>query len=416
MTSQSRFPVKTISPSHGDDNPPLPQQTLGNFSDVPLHVLLVVEPGRDGVFRHVEGLTQFLHDHHHRVSLAYSSRRGSDGLSQLIAKVLEKGGSAIDLDTGNKPSLSDFSALWKLRALIHKIKPDVIHAHSSKGGALVRMLTSSKPWRPVFYTPNAYYGMGNRNIMAPFYTAVERLLGKRAITITVSEDEATFARKVLKIPKSLIRIIPNPVPTERFLPASAEVRKAARVKLGFPEEAFIVGTIGRLSFQKDPLTATMAMAPLMKKDRSLYFAHLGDGELLPVLEEYAHQEGISAQILRPHYLEDTVPFYQSLDGFLLTSRYEAGIPFVLLEAFSCGLPTVTTIPLGMTQVTHLGLSDCWTAQVGDVAEIAAGLDALITTHVNCFATNHRQCIEEDFSPKVCFGKVVQEYRKSLVKS
>ena len=378
-----------------------------------LNVLLVFEPGADGVFRHVEGLAKFLHGHDHRVSLAYSARRGSEGLTRLIEKIFAKGGEAIDLDVTNRPTPSDIPALRRLSALIHRIRPDIIHAHSSKAGALVRILTQGSTRRPVFYTPNAYYGMGNTNWMTPIYSGVERLLGKRAITINVSEDEARFAREVLGVPESLIRIIPNPVSTQHFLPATAEIRRKARARLGFPEKAFIIGTMGRLSFQKDPVTATKAMVPLMMKYPSLYFAHLGQGELLPEIQECIHSSGIAARILRPHYQEDSLPFYQSLDGFLLTSRYEAGVPFVLLEAFSCGLPVVTTIPPGMSRVTRLGLSHCWTAEVGDVAAISAGLEALVMAHLDPFATNHRHCIEQDFSPEVCFGKVVEEYKKSL---
>ena len=77
------------------------------------------------------------------------------------------------------------------------------------------------------------------------------------------------------------------------------------------------------------------------------------------------------------------------------------------------MPVVTTISPGMSRVTRLGLSHCWTAEVGDVAAISAGLEALVMAHLDPFATNHRHCIEQDFSPEVCFGKVVEEYKKSL---
>ncbi len=366
------------------------------------------------MFRHVEGLSTFLFKGDYKVSLAYSSRRGSEGLSALIEKVIARGGQAIDLDVINAPSFSDLSALWKLSEFIKEINPNIIHAHSSKAGALVRFLKNNNNKRPIFYTPNAYYGMARKNGLAEIYGAVERMLGKRAITINVSEDEAQFARNKLSIPRSLIRIIPNPVPTDQFFPATPEMQSMARQQLGFPKSAFIVGTTGRLSFQKDPMTAYQSIERLVGRYPSLYFAHLGHGELLPEINEFLHKTGIMSRVLRPQYMENPVAFYQALDGFLLTSRYEAGIPFVLLEALACGLPIVTTLPPGMSKITSMELSDCWTANVGDVHAVTTGIEAMIQRHASCMTTNHRQSIIQDYSPHICYGRVVQEYQKSLV--
>ncbi|MDB6006734.1 MAG: hypothetical protein JWR15_3721, partial [Prosthecobacter sp.] len=51
-----------------------------------MQILLVTEPGVDGVFRHVEALASFLMERGHRIHLAYSDVRGSDRLTQLVAK------------------------------------------------------------------------------------------------------------------------------------------------------------------------------------------------------------------------------------------------------------------------------------------------------------------------------------------
>ena len=53
-----------------------------------MNVLLVVEPGIHGVFRHVDGLSHFLFSRGVRVHLAYSSVRGWDALFRLVAAVL----------------------------------------------------------------------------------------------------------------------------------------------------------------------------------------------------------------------------------------------------------------------------------------------------------------------------------------
>ncbi len=103
-------------------------------------VLQVVEPGVDGVFRHVEGLVDYLHARDVSVDLAFSSRRGSDRLTRLVERVRERGGEALDLQVGNAPEPGDLAAVLSLVRAIRRRKPSVIHAHSSKAGALVRML------------------------------------------------------------------------------------------------------------------------------------------------------------------------------------------------------------------------------------------------------------------------------------
>ena len=162
-----------------------------------MKVLIVVEPGFAGVFRQVEGLVRYLHRQGVSVAMAYSDRRPSPGLPILIKEIEQHGGEVLNLRMINRPTLSDLRAAWQLNRFITTVRPDVIHAHSSKAGALVRVLTKSTSKRPVFYTPNAYYGMGRTGLLACFFDLLERWLAPRAITINISEDEARFAREVL---------------------------------------------------------------------------------------------------------------------------------------------------------------------------------------------------------------------------
>jgi glycosyltransferase involved in cell wall biosynthesis len=182
-----------------------------------MQILLVTEPGVDGVFRHVEALASFLLEHGHQVHLAYSDVRGSDRLTQLVAKVTVAGGKTVNLAVSNAPGPGDLAALLKLRKLVQEARPDVIHAHSSKAGALARALVCLGVRQPVFYTPHAYYGLsGKGGMKALVFNAVETVLGRVGTTINLSEGEKAFARNALKIPQARLRLIANPVDCERF--------------------------------------------------------------------------------------------------------------------------------------------------------------------------------------------------------
>jgi hypothetical protein len=109
----------------------------------------------------------------------------------------------------------------------------VIHAHSSKAGALARALVCLGVKQPVFYTPHAYYGLsGKGGVKALVFNAVETVLGRIGTTINLSEGERVFAKDALKIPQALLRLIANPVDCARFRPADAQKKREIRAALG----------------------------------------------------------------------------------------------------------------------------------------------------------------------------------------
>ena len=136
------------------------------------------------MFRHVEALASFLLERGHRIHLAYSDVRGSDRLTQLVAKVSAAGGKTVNLAVSNAPGPGDVAALMKLRRLVQEAQPDVIHAHSSKAGALARALVGLGVRQPVFYTPHAYYGLsGKGGMKSRVFNAAETVLGRVGTTI-----------------------------------------------------------------------------------------------------------------------------------------------------------------------------------------------------------------------------------------
>lgn len=378
-----------------------------------MQILLVTEPGIDGVFRHVEALASFLMDRGHRVHLAFSDVRGSDRLKHLVTDVSAAGGQTVNLAVGNAPGPGDLAALLKLRRLVLEAKPDVIHAHSSKAGALTRALVWLGIRQPVFYTPHAYYGLSGKSGMKPLlFNFIEAVLGRAGTTINLSAGERAFASGTLKIPERRLRLIPNPVDCARFRPADAQTRQSLRAELGVPEDALLLGSVGRLAFQKDPLTLYRAFAQACHNRPELRLYHLGDGELTAECATLADQLGIASRIIRKTYLSEPLSFYQALDGMILTSRYE-GLSFAVLEALACDLPVILSQVPGNNDFTEMGLSHCWSAPKEDVNGFADAIGNWAGDHETARASNHRQIAESQFSQEACFGALVREYEQQL---
>ncbi|MCE9518308.1 MAG: glycosyltransferase family 4 protein [Verrucomicrobia bacterium] len=376
-----------------------------------LRSMLVTEPGVDGVFRHVEALAQYLMAQGHRVDLAYSAVRGSDRLTKLVAQAAAVGGRVMNLAVSNVPGPRDLPALFRLRRLVAEAAPDVIHAHSSKAGALVRALRALGVRQPLYYTPHAYYGMcAPSGLKARIFGGIERVLGRVGTTFNLSGCELAYAERTLHVPRKQLRLIPNPVDTRRFVPASSEEKLRLRQELGLPDDALLLGCVGRLAFQKDPLTLYRSLAVAMRQVKNLWLYHLGTGELADDCARLAAELGVKDRIIRRDYLSDPLPFYQAIDAAILPSRYE-GLSFAVLEAMACDLPVIVSEALGNLDFLNLGLSHCWSAPKENPELMGQAIMKWATGQPR--PSNHRVTAEHRFSQETCFGAVVAEYQSQV---
>lgn len=333
-------------------------------------LLMVTEPSRNGVFAYVADLIRHAHRHHPEiiVDLAYSSRRSGKQLPQIIQEIEERGGQTVDLEIGNAPRLADFRAALRLRRLILHTRPNLIHAHSSKAGALCRILRQLHlpcvP--PVVYTPNAYFGMGQSKGRFLF-NWIESWLGGTGITINCSSDERAFGLKKLSLKPRRLALIYHGVDQTRFFPSDAAAKKLLRRNFGLPEEKPILLTVGRDSAQKNYPPLYAALNQLLNNNAPpFFFAHAGAGStaLRALLEPDAQRHVFAFE-----HVAAMPDMLRAVDGFILTSRYE-GLSFAVLEAISSNLKLFLTQAPGSFCLKKIGFDEIeWmpsNPQPGDV--------------------------------------------------
>jgi glycosyltransferase involved in cell wall biosynthesis len=375
-----------------------------------MKALVVTEPGVDGVFRYVEMLCQFLIEQGASVHLAYSDRRGSDRLPKLVARVEAHGGQTVNLRTANRPAFSDWGAFRSLLKLARKINPDVIHSHSSKAGFLARSLKFFGVKAVQFYHPHAYVGM--RPVpgrLDSVYNMIEAILGRTAYTITVSAAEKFFACERLKIPPSRVFLKKNGVDTDVFTPASPREKIRLRKALGLPLHQLILGFIGRSSAQKDPLTLYQAFANVAaEKPISLF--HVGQGELDAELDSLVERRGLGHRVFRRPYMSAPLDFYRSVDGFILTSRYE-GFSLAVLEAVSANLPMILSEAPGNIDLLAQPLSHLWKARPGDVEGFSRCIASWHEKLQTSAPINHRRIARAKFDYRKRVGAILELYQE-----
>ncbi len=378
-----------------------------------MNILLVTEPGVNGVFRYVEALSHFLLSRGVRVHLAYSDVRGSDRLPLLVRRIEAAGGRTLNLRVDSRPALRDLPALYRLWKFTRQIRPDLIHSHSSKAGALARLLGYAGLDCPQLYHAHAYRGMQpEAGRLVGIFNLAETVLGQVGATISCSEDERAFATGRLGLAPERCFLIPNAVDCARFHPVGEERKKTLREQFKLPLDAPVLGAVCRSSVQKDPFTLYKAFALALPECPDAWLFHVGEGELDPQLETLLDELGVRARVVRLPYLPNTAEAYQAADGFILTSRYE-GFSLAALEALATNLPVILSEAPGTGDLIRLPLSHRWNARPGNVAGFVEVIRSWYRDLAARRPINHVEIIRESFDSAVTFGRVSGLYEAQI---
>jgi glycosyltransferase involved in cell wall biosynthesis len=378
---------------------------MSKFSnDLQMRVLIVSEPGEYGVFFFVDDLIRYLLKQSVRIDFAYSSLRSGSQLKELVNFVERHGGETLNLEVTNTPQPRDVSAFIRLRDFVRRRKPDIIHGHSSKAGVLVRGLRMTGIRIPLFYSPHAYYGMGGGKPtpMKLLARLTETALSSIGKTILCAHSEVRYADQILGMRSDKRLVIHVGVDCQQFRPASPEVRARLRRELGVPEDALLLGSTARYSSQKDPLTLHLAIRSLLERLPTLWFVHIGQGELWEQVNGLAGSE----RIIRLRSISLMQDFYKALDGFILGSRYE-GMPRAVLEAMATNLPLILTRAPGNLDFIELDLSHVYWAEVGNEADLAAAVQRWASG--SFVGINHREIALKLFQSERCYRHIHEEY-------
>lgn len=289
------------------------------------HVLhLLYEPARSGISQHVLELVRILPDLRHGVVLPTGLSGVSDELRALGATPHE-----VPMPSRLLPP----SALGALPRLIRRLRPDVVHLHALETGLFGSLAAGLGGARAVVFQPQTVEIRQRR--LLPLLRALLRLAGRRhAAWIGVSRGQLAGLEAL--VPGGRLRWIPNPVPALAPLPP----RAAARARLGWPADAFVVVSVARLAAQKDPLTFARSAARLP----GLLHVLVGDGPLRAELEAFARD---LPQLRLQGAVQGLADVLAGADVLCLASRWE-GLSLTLLEALARGVPAIASAIDGNT--------------------------------------------------------------------
>lgn len=300
-------------------------------------VLEVFAPPDGGVAEHAVRLTDGIRDH------GWEPEVAAPAGSEFVPRLRELGVTVHEVAFRRAPGPWDARAIAELRGIDAGGRFDVVHAHSSKAGALVRAGIAHARPRTV-YTPHCFSfagGFGAAGRAA--YRLIERLLVPRTgMIVAACEWERDVARRQLSAPSDRVRVVYLGVPET---PVAEPDERVA----GFAAGRLVAGMVSVLRPQKDPLTLVRAAAVLRDRGRDdLCVALVGSGELADAVTGEIERLGVGDTMRLFAFRGEVAGALRAFDLFVLPSRWEA-LPISIMEAMSCSLAVVATSVNGVPE-------------------------------------------------------------------
>jgi len=275
----------------------------------------------------------------------------------------------------------NMQAIARLAWLIRRRRYAIVHAHSSVAGAVARpaaiLAGASSGRRPkVVYTPHGFaFLTPGSPLRRRALLAIERALGRWTdcvIAVSPAEAKETVAYRV--VPPARVATIPNGIATASGGSEAAADRAVVREREGWSHRP-VVGTLARMTPQKDPFTWLQAAARIAAAHPEVQFVWIWGGELEPQVRACAGRLGLMPRLRFLGYREDARQLLAGFDVFLLSSAFE-GLPYSAIEALAAGTPVVATDVTGTRDVVRHGETGLL-APPGDPEALARHVLALL---------------------------------------
>jgi len=247
---------------------------------------------------------------------------------------------------------TDPQALRELTGELRNGRFDIVHTHSAKAGALGRIAAYRVGVPAIVHT---FHGFPFHDFqlwpLRAAYIQIEKRLGR--ITdqfLAVGGAVAAQAINLRIAPAERIRTIASAIDLN-IPPASPGNRAAARRLMDLPDDALVVGTVGRLAPQKAPQDMVAAIAAMDRAN--VYCVWVGDGPMREEVARLVERRNLANRFLLLGERRDVAALLPGFDVFALSSHYE-GLPCSLVEAMTCGLPVVATAVNAVPEVVVPG--------------------------------------------------------------
>ena len=238
-----------------------------------------------------------------------------------------------------------FSILFKLVGILKRHNVDIIHCHAHKPtvyGTIAAILSRTPVVMAHVHGTNRTANLRRKLTNLVLFRKIDRFL---PVAQAVKED-------VLKsnwfVPSEKLSVLENSIDYQKYAQVSIS-KEDAKQMLGLPSDAFVFGTVARLSPAKGHVYLIKSFEKVQQKLSGAHLILAGEGRLRNKLENEVKKTGLSDLVHFLGHRDNISQIYKAMDVFVLPSLAE-GMPRVLLEAMAAGVCCIATNVGGMPEV------------------------------------------------------------------
>lgn len=299
--------------------------------------IMHITQSNGGVSRYLQMLFKYMDSEKYENILVYSKEyEGEIGEFENLVDKIELVEMYREIN-----AVMDIKAIKQLHRIIKEHNPDIIYAHSSKAGALARIL-NIKCRKPMIYNPHGWaFDIKTSNLKTSIYRLIEKNLSKycnKIIAISDNEKKSALKNKICSSDK--IDIIVNGIDIKEFETLKFD-REQNRIRYGIPINSIVLGMVGRISKQKAPDNFIKVAIEIKKKYNNAFFIIVGDGEDRKKIENEILKNGLEKSFLITGWVDNIYEYVNMFDIALLLSRWE-GFGLAIAEYMISNIPIVST--------------------------------------------------------------------------
>lgn len=321
----------------------------------------------------------------------------------------------------------DRRAYLKLKEIIARFKPDIVHTHAAKSGTLGRLAAKACKVPVIVHT---FHGHVFHSYFNPLKTKafiqIERWLANQSSGIVaISDIQKSELSATYKIcPEKKIEVIPLGMDLDKFSVDLEDKRASFRKQYFIADDEVAVGIIGRIVPVKNHVLFIAAAAQAVADgNKKIRFIVVGDGDMRTQMEQACQEAGLDytywpesqrvATVTCTSWRMDVDTVMAGLDIVMLTSHNE-GTPLSMIEAQAAGKPVVCTRVGGVADVIKEGVTGFITPP-GDTAALS---EALLQLYANkeqreAFGIAGQAFAQQAFSYQRLVGDMDNYYKRLL---
>jgi len=368
-----------------------------------IKILYILEATSGGTQKHVIDIAKKIDRSEFKIDLVYSTKRNKN-FAPLSKDIFNE---TFGLPISRTGSFSDIKNILKIKNIIINNNYDIVHCHSTKAGFVGRLAAFLSKHPNVVYSPHGFMFCDTRiKLRRLLYLYLEKYLGyltNKIIAVSGSERDLALEHRI--VPNEKIVTLYNSIDPGDY--DDHEYVNRVPEKMNTKNDDIILGTVGRLYYQKDPITLIKSFKIINNHFPNTKLVFVGDGPMLEKCKKLINKLQLDDRIKLEGFQKNSKDYYKTFDIFVLSSHYE-GLPYALLEAMIMGIPSVGTDVVGIKDLIIHGETG-YLADEEDHIGLAKSVITLLENPdlLTLFSKNSKRMTQANFN----FNRGIKEYEE-----